>query len=96
MVTINSKLLAALWASLVSQMVKNHLQSGRLGFDPWIEKNPLRREWLPTPGFLPGEFHGQRSLTVGYNPEGHKESDRTERLAHIHTHTHTHTHTGSV
>ena len=30
-----------------------------------------RREWLPTPVFLPGEFHGQRSL-VGYSPWGYK------------------------
>ena len=29
-------------------------------------KIPWRREWLPTPVFLPGEFHGQRSL-VGYS-----------------------------
>ena len=33
----------------------------------------------PTPVFLPGEFHGRRSL-VGYSPQGHKESDTTERL----------------
>ena len=32
------------------------------GFDPWVEKIPWRREWLPTPVFLPGEFHGQGSL----------------------------------
>ena len=32
---------------------------------------PWRREWLPTPVFLPGEFHGQRSL-VGYSPWGHR------------------------
>ena len=31
-----------------------------------------RREWLPTPVFLPGESHGQRSL-VGYRPWGHRE-----------------------
>ena len=31
-------------------------------FDPWVWKIPWRREWLPTPVFLPGEFHGQRSL----------------------------------
>ena len=37
---------------------------------------PWRREWLPTPVFLPGESHGQRSL-VGYSPWGHKESDMT-------------------
>ena len=37
-----------------------------------------RRKWQPTPVFLPGEFHGQRSL-VGCSPWGHKESDTTER-----------------
>ena len=44
-------------------------------------KIPWRREWLPTPVFLPGEFHGQRSL-VGYSPWGCNESDTTERLTH--------------
>ena len=34
-----------------------------------LEKIPWRREWLPTPVFLPGEFHGQRNL-VGYSPWG--------------------------
>ena len=29
-------------------------------FDPWVGKIPRRREWLPTPVFLPGESHGQR------------------------------------
>ena len=37
----------------------------RLGFDLWVRKIPWRREWLPTQVFLPGEFHGQRSL-AGY------------------------------
>ena len=50
------------------------------------------REWLPTPVFLLGDFHTQRSL-VGYSSWGHKELDMTERLTYIHTHTHTHTHT---
>ena len=49
----------------------------RLGFDPWVGKIPWRRAWQPTPAFLPGEFHGQRSL-VGYSPWSHKESDITE------------------
>ena len=35
-----------------------------------------RRKWQPTPGFLPGESHGQRSL-ADYNPWGHKELDMT-------------------
>ena len=43
-------------------------------------KIPRRREWLPTPVFLPGEIHRQRSL-VGYSPWGHKELDTTERLS---------------
>ena len=38
-----------------------------------------RRKWLPTPVFLPGKSHGQRSL-VGYSPWGGKESDTTEWL----------------
>ena len=53
----------------------------RRGFDPWIGKIPQRRKGQPTPVFLPGEFHGQRSL-VGYSPWGHKELDMTERLTH--------------
>ena len=43
-------------------------RSGRL---PW------RRAWQPTPGFLPGESHGQRSL-VGYSPQGHTVLDTVE------------------
>ena len=41
---------------------------GRPRFDPWVRKIPWRREWLPTPGLLPGEFHRQRSL-MGYTPQ---------------------------
>ena len=36
-------------------------------FSPWVRKIPGRRKWQPTPVFLPGEFHGQRSL-VGCRP----------------------------
>ena len=45
-------------------------------------KIPWRRKWQPTPVFLPGESHGQRSM-AGYSPGGHKESDMTERLHFI-------------
>ena len=48
----------------------------RCKFDPWVEKIPWRRKWQSAPVFLPGEFHGQRSL-VGYSPQGRKESDET-------------------
>ena len=61
----------------------------RPGFDSWVKKISWRREWLPTLVFLPGEFHGQRSL-VSYSPWGHIESNMTERLTHTYTHTHTH------
>ena len=47
------------------------------GFDPWVRKIPWRREWEPTPVFLPGELHGQRSL-AGYSLWGHKESHMSE------------------
>ena len=42
------------------------LQCGRPGLGPWVGKIPWRREWLPTPVFWPGEFHGL-SQRVGYN-----------------------------
>ena len=54
------------------------LQCGRPGFDPWVRKTPWRRAWKPTPIFLPGESHGQRSL-VGYSPQRRKELDTNER-----------------
>ena len=53
--------------------------------DPWVWKIPWRREWLPTPVFLPVKSHGQRSL-VGYGPWYCEELDTTERLTHTHTH----------
>ena len=33
---------------------------------PGLEKIPWRRKWRPTPAFLPGESHGQRSLATGF------------------------------
>ena len=48
------------------------MQVQSLGWeDPW------RRKWQPTAVFLPGEFHGPKSL-VGYSPWGHKDLDMTE------------------
>ena len=60
------------------------LQCRRPVFDSWFGKIPWRRKWQPTPVFLPGESHGQRSL-VGCSTWGCKESDMTERL-HFHFH----------
>ena len=54
-------------------------------FEPWVRKFLWRREWLPTPVFLTGEFQGQRNR-AGYI-HGHKESDTTEWLSlSIHFH----------
>ena len=60
-------------------MVKNPPAMQEIRFNHWVGKIPWKREWLPTPVFLPGEFHGQRSL-VGYRPWDHKKSDTIERL----------------
>ena len=38
--------------------------------DPWVGKVPWRRKWQPTPVFLPGQAHRQRS-PMGYNPCGY-------------------------
>ena len=59
----------------------------RLSLDPWVGKIPWNRKWQPTPGFLPGESHGQRSL-VGYSPQGCRELNTTDLVAqseHAHT-----------
>ena len=49
----------------------------RCGFNLWVRKIPWKRAWQPSPVFLPGEFHGQRSLAA-YGPWGHRQSDTPE------------------
>ena len=46
-------------------------------YDPQVGRIPGRRAWQPTPIFLPGDSHGQKSL-AGYSPWGRKESDTTK------------------
>ena len=53
--------------------------AGELGLIPGLGRSPGWRKWQPTPVFLPGKSHGQRSL-VGYTPQGSKELDMTEQL----------------
>ena len=55
-------------------MVKNLSAMKETQVDPWVGKISWKREWLLTPVFLPGEFHG----LVGYSPCGCKESDMIE------------------
>ena len=49
---------------------------GDPGSKPWVGKIPWRRKWQPTPAFLPGKSHEQRSL-ASYNPWDCKESNST-------------------
>ena len=50
---------------------------------PGLGRSPGGENGKPSPLFLPGKVHGQRSL-AGYSPLGRKESDTTEPLS---THT---------
>ena len=52
-------------------------QCRRCGFYSWVGKIPWRSKQQPTPVFLPGKSHGQRSLEDS-SPWGHKELDTTE------------------
>ena len=63
-------------ASQVAQMVRNLLAMQRTWVPSQGGKDPLEKERQPTPVFLQGEFHGQRSL-MGCSPWGHKELDMT-------------------
>ena len=59
---------------LGGSVVKNPPAMHRRGFYPWVGKIPWRRKWQPTPVFLPGESHGQRSLegtVLGWQRAGH-------------------------
>ena len=58
------------------------LQCRRCWFESWVGKIPWRRGWQPTPVFLPGESHGQRSV-AGYSPWGGKELDMTKVTEHM-------------
>ena len=58
----------------------------RRRFDPWVGKIPWRKTWETTSAFLPGKFHGQRSL-AGYSPKGSQRVKHDEKLS---THAHGH------
>ena len=63
------------WPALVA--LQNPPVMQEMGFDPWVRKIPWRREWQPTPVFLSGEFHGQRSL-AGYRSQRVKHDSATK------------------
>ena len=58
------------------------VNEGDLGWEGWSLdwEDLLEKGWQPTPVFLPGESHGQRSLG-GYGPWDHQESDTTKGLS---------------
>ena len=62
----------------MAQTVKNLPAMQETQLQSLDQKDPLEDSMQPTPlEFLPGEFHGQKSL-VGYSSWGCKESDTTE------------------
>ena len=65
---------------MVETLPGNAGAAGDSGLIPRVGKTPWSRKWLATPVFLPGKFHGQRSL-AGYSPWGHKGSDTTQQLS---------------
>jgi len=60
-------------ASLVAQLIESTCNVRNLGLIPGSGSSAGEGERLPTSIFLPGEFHGQRTL-ASYSPWGHKES----------------------
>ena len=76
-------------------------------WDTWVwsldQEDPLVREWLLTPVFLPGEFHGQRLQSTGSQRVGHNwvtftfichvKSEHEKSIMAISKCTHTYTHT---
>ena len=68
--------------TLVAQTLKSLPSKQETGFDPWVRKIPWRRELLPTPVFLPGESHRQRSL-AGCRPWGCEDPLEESRATHF-------------
>ena len=58
-------------------------ETQRRGFNPYVRKIPWRRKRQPTPVFLPGESHGQRSM-VGYSPWGRRVGQEWHNWACTH------------
>ena len=70
-------------SSLVAQTVTYLPATQGPWFGPQVRKIPWRRDWLPAPVFLPGEFHRQKNL-VGYSPWDCKDSNMTGQLTLSH------------
>ena len=66
---------SANWASLVTRRKRICLQYRKARFNPWVGKILRSKEWLPTPVFLPGEFHKQKE-------PGRLQSTQSQRVIH--------------
>ena len=71
---------------MVKNLSANAGDARDMGLVPGLARSPGVGKWQPTPVFLPGKSHGERSL-VGYSPQDCKESDITK-----HTHTYVYAH----
>ena len=69
------------WALVVKNLPANAGGLRDPGSDPCVWKLPWMKKRQLTPVLLPGESHGQKS-TVGYSPQGFKESAITEVAYH--------------
>ena len=92
---------SATWKA-VAQLVKNLPAM----WDTWVwslgQEDPLVREWLLTPVFLPGEFHGQRLQSIGSQRVGHNwmtftflqhvKSEHEQSIMATYKYTYTYTH----
>ena len=73
----STSLVAQWWKKKKKIRLQMQGDAGDMGSNPCVGKSPWRRKWQPTPVFLPGESHGQRSL-ADYSPYGHTESATTK------------------
>ena len=65
---------------IIKRETLGEFSQGKQSSSPWLVLYHIwRRKWQPTPMFLPGKPHEQRSL-VGHSPWGLKESDMIEWL----------------
>ena len=76
-------------SSLVAKMAKNPPAIQETQFDPWLSKILWRRQWQPILVFLPGEFHGQRSLG-GLQSMGSQSQTQLSDIHFLHFHKNEH------
>ena len=84
------RLTISVWASQVVLVVKEPAcqcrRHKKYGFDPWVRKIPWRRAWQPTPAFLPGESHGQRTWWATVHRVAKSQTGLNDLAQHISVH----------